>query len=259
MRILDANPAWGVADEMAGTESDPIERDLQTCSVTQGAARAWLALRSRLREQKSIESLRGLVAAPRRPARVAQGGDRRHPRAGGCSRANQPRMTDEGTKGRIVGLQPLGVGPDGVSGRPIAATSPVMRAPRRATASGCRASIADSQQMFQDLIGEANRSSTSFYTRRRRPACGPRRGRAPTTPLEAQLEARNRERMPFTTTLDSIRTLGGRDQRHGHRRQQRLQDRPAAHRRRLQRLLPARLHVVERQGRRQVPQDQGRR
>ena len=31
LRFLDDNPAWGVADEIAGTESDPIERDLQTC------------------------------------------------------------------------------------------------------------------------------------------------------------------------------------------------------------------------------------
>ncbi len=31
----------------------------------------------------------------------------------------------------------------------------------------------------------------------------------PTTPAEVQLEARNRERMPFTTSADSIRTLGG--------------------------------------------------
>ena len=68
--------------------------------------------------------------------------------------------------------------------------------------------MADSRQMFHDLIGEANRTSTSFYTV---DAGGLRAEGRPiaTTPLEMQVEARNRERMPFTTTLDSIRTLGG--------------------------------------------------
>ena len=41
------------------------------------------------------------------------------------------------------------------------------------------------------------------------PACAPRSGRSPSTALQREVESRNRERMPFTTTLDSIRTLGG--------------------------------------------------
>ena len=42
------------------------------------------------------------------------------------------------------------------------------------------------------------------------PACGPRGGRsADHAAPQCSVEARNRERMPFTTSVDSIRTLGG--------------------------------------------------
>ena len=78
-------------------------------------------------------------------------------------RENEQRMTDQGTKGRIVGLPPVGVGPDGVFGSARA------RPCRWGEHQACdntrlEASYADSQRLFQDLIGEANRSSTSFYT-----------------------------------------------------------------------------------------------
>ena len=58
-----------------------------------------------------------------------------------------------------------------------------------------------------DLIGQANRSSTSFYTV---DAAGLRTETRPhtATALEAMVEARNRERVPYSTRLDSIRTLG---------------------------------------------------
>ena len=72
-------------------------------------------MRSRLREQKSIESLRGLVAnldglRESRKAVIAV------TRGWRLFRENEQRMTDKGTKGRIVGVQPVGVGPDGVFG-----------------------------------------------------------------------------------------------------------------------------------------------
>ena len=69
LAYLDANPVWGVADESAFTETDPIEKDLSTCFLKDPDA--WMAMRSRLREQKSIESLRGLVATGQRQARAA--------------------------------------------------------------------------------------------------------------------------------------------------------------------------------------------
>ena len=203
LAYLDANPVWGVADEKPGTESDPIERDLETCVI-----RSWLALRSRLREQKSIESLRGLVAnldglRESRKAVIAV------TRGWRLFRENEQRMTDEGTKGRIVGLQPLGVGPDGVFGTPPDPNRTGGASIQACDRARLQASYADSQRLFQDLIGEANRSSTSFYTL---DVAGLRTETRPITdqPLEAIAEARNRERVPYSTTLDSIRNLGER-------------------------------------------------
>ena len=92
IRFLDDNPAWGVADEIAGNESDPAERDLSTCfGDTKEQRQTWLGLRSRLREQKSIEAMRGLVTAPRRTPRIAQGGDRRDPRVASVHREPDAR------------------------------------------------------------------------------------------------------------------------------------------------------------------------
>ena len=41
IRYFDDNPVWGVADESPGTETDEIERNLQTCFIGNDAA--WLA------------------------------------------------------------------------------------------------------------------------------------------------------------------------------------------------------------------------
>ena len=120
-----------------------------------------------------------------------------------------------------------------------------------------QAAYANSHQMFLDLIGEANRSSTSFYTV---DAAGPAHRDAP-----AHRHARSKpSSRPATASACRIRrgsirsaTLGDVDQRHGRRRQQRLRRRPAPRRRRLQLVLPARLHVDQRQAGREVPQDQG--
>ena len=207
IRFLDDNPAWGVAEEIAGNESDPAERDLQTCfGDTKEQREAWLGFRSRLREQKSIEAMRGLVLhldghRESRKAVIAVTLGWR------LFTANQARATDEGTAGRIMGVQPLGVGPDGRLGTPDLGYKPGMERPV-CDVLRVQGAMADSRQMFQDLIGEANRTSTSFYTV---DAGGLRaEGRPmPATRLEVAVEARNRERMPFTTSVDSIRTLGG--------------------------------------------------
>ena len=124
-------------------------------------------------------------------------------------RENEQRMTDEGTKDRIVGLQPVGVGPDGVFGTPPDPNRTGGASIQACDRARLQASYADSQRLFQDLIGEANRSSTSFYTL---DVAGLRTETRPITdqPLEAIVEARNRERVPYSTTLDSIRNLGER-------------------------------------------------
>jgi VWFA-related protein len=205
VRYLEDNPAWGLATEIAGAEIDPVERDLQTCfGDTKEQRDAYLGLRSRLREQKSIEAMRGLVLhldgyreSRKAVIAVTQGWR--------LFTANTARMTDEGTK--ILGVQPLGVGPDGRLGTPDRGEFPGVDRPVCQTFR-LQGSMADSRLLFRELIGEANRTSTSFYTV---DASGLRAEGRPiaATPLQQAVESRNRERVPFTTSLDSIRTLGG--------------------------------------------------
>jgi VWFA-related protein len=203
LAYFDANPVWGVADESPGTETDEIERNLQTCFI--GNDGAWVPLRSRLREQKTIESLAGLVShldglRESRKAVIAVTMGWR------LFRENETRMSDKDTQGRVVGVEPVGVGPDGRLGFPDRSR---VNGSSDKTCDNARmqASFANSQQMFLDLIGQANRASTSFYTV---DAAGLRTETRPhaATPLEAAVEARNRERVPYSTRLDSIRTLG---------------------------------------------------
>ena len=115
LAYFDANPVWGLADESPGTETDEVERNLQTCFIGNDAA--WIQLRSRLREQKVIESLGGLVShldglRESRKAVIAVTLGWR------LFRENEQHMTDKGTQGRVVGVEPLGVGPDGKLGFP---------------------------------------------------------------------------------------------------------------------------------------------
>ncbi len=205
LRYLDANPVWGVADESLGTETDPIEKDLSSCFIGNDAA--WGPLRSRLREQKTLDSLRGLVAhldglreSRKAVIAVTQGWR--------LFRENETRLTDGNDNGnRIRGLDPVAVGPR--SGGLGADDRGRLGGVAKGTCDGARlgAGFTDSQRLFQDLIGEANRASTSFYTL---DAAGLRTETRPhpTTALEAAVEARNRERIPYSTRLDSIRTLG---------------------------------------------------
>ena len=203
LAYLDANPVWGVADEAAFTETDPIEKDLSTCFLQDKSA--WMAMRSRLREQKSIESLRGLVSyldglRESRKAVIAVTAGWR------LFKENPTRMSDRANSGRVKGIEPITVGPGGRLGPDDRHR---LGGLTQGTCDGARmlGSTADSQEMFRDLIGEANRSSTSFYTvdvRGLRTETRPHTA----TPTEALIEMRNRERVPYSTTLDSIRTLG---------------------------------------------------
>jgi VWFA-related protein len=205
LAYLDANPVWGVADELPYTETDPVEKDLSSCFGSKDDTGAWMALRSRLREEKSIQALRGLVAyldglRESRKAVIAVTGGWR------LFKENPTVMTDAGNVGKIHGIDPIGVNSHGVVGvddhqRRGGVNKGLCDAMRLQAASG------DTQVLFRDLIGEANRASTSFYTV---DAMGLRTETRPftATPLEAMAESRNRERVPYSTRLDSIRTLG---------------------------------------------------
>jgi len=205
IRFFDDNPVWGLANEIAGTETDPAERDLHGCfGDTKEQREAWLGLRSRLREQKSIEAMRGLVLhldgyREARKAVIAVTMGWR------LFTENQARMTDEGTK--ILGVPPVGVGPNGVLGTPDRGSRAGIDRPICSTVR-MQGAMADSRLMFRELIGEANRASTSFYTV---DAAGLRAETRPMpiTARDQQIEDRNRERLPYTTTLDSLRTLAG--------------------------------------------------
>ncbi len=119
-----------------------------------------------------------------------------------------------------------------------------------------QASYADSQRLFQDLIGEANRASTSFYTLDAmglRTEGRPHHGDAApgASPRCATASACPTRRRSTRSAPSAKRPTAWRSSTATTSR------RPAAGRRRLQLLLPARLHVDQRQGGRQVPQDQG--
>jgi VWFA-related protein len=209
---LDANPVWGVADERPFTESDELERNLSNCFPKDAAA--WMALRTRLREQKSIEALRGLVAyldglRESRKAVIAVTAGWQ------LLKENPTRMTDQDNRNRVKGVEPIGVTTGGVLGpddrrRVGGVAQGVCDAARTESAT------ADTQVSFRDLIGEANRSSTSFYTvdarglrAEGRPGTTIARGQpAAADPNSIAVEMRARERAPYSTTLDSIRTLG---------------------------------------------------
>jgi VWFA-related protein len=218
VRFFEDNPVWGVADEAAGTESDPTERDLYRCFGQGGTRqersreavnedRDWLGLRSRLREEKSLSALRGLVAhldglRESRKAVIALTGGWR------LFGENPTRMSGPENDGRIVGVHPVGHDPQtGKLGIPdrqrLTNSGTVSQACDNAR---LLASFADSRLLFRDLVAEANRSSTSFYTV---DALGLRTETRPhyQTAGNTRGEMLSRERTPFSTTLDSIRDL----------------------------------------------------
>ena len=204
-----------------GTETDPIERDLSTCFIGNDAA--WGPLRSRLREQKSIESLRGLVAhldglreSRKAVIAVTQGWR--------LFRENETRLTDARTTGnRIMRPRPGRRRPGRRLGTDDRSTLRRRRPRGPATAPASKARWPTASSLFRDLIGEANRASTSFYTARRgRPA---HRDAAASRRRAARCGRSRR------ATGSACRTRRARldpharrvDQRDGHRRQQRLQ------------------------------------
>jgi VWFA-related protein len=204
IRYFDENPVWGVQDEALGTETDAVERDLQTCFV--GNEAAWGPIRRRLREQRTLVALHGLVAnldglrEARKAIIVVTGGWT-------LFTENPTLMSDKDTTGRVIGADPIGVGPDGRLGNPKDRNRIGGVTQNTCDATRFEGAAAESRQSFRDLIGEANRSSTSFYTvdvKGLRTETRP----MPTTPAGAAIEARNRERMPYSVPSDSIRTLG---------------------------------------------------
>jgi VWFA-related protein len=208
IRFFDDNPVWGVADEAAGAESDPTERDLHRCfGIGRTEDLDWLGLRSRLREERSLAALRGLVAhldglrESRKVVIALTAGWR-------LFGENPTRMSGPENEGRIVGVDPLGHDPAtgklGTPGRQRLGNDGT--ASRKCDTTRLLASFADTRLLFRELIAEANRSSTSFYTV---DALGLRTEMRPhyQSADNNRGERQSRERTPFSTTLDSIRDL----------------------------------------------------
>jgi VWFA-related protein len=208
VRFFEDNPVWGVADEPAGAESDPVEQDMHRCfGVGRTEDLDWLGLRSRLREEKSLTALRGLVShldglRESRKAVIALTGGWR------LFGENPTRMSGPENDGRIVGVNPVGHDPaTGKLGMPARQRlGNDGTASQKCDTTRLLASFADSRLLFRDLVAEANRSSTSFYTVDAR---GLRTEMRPQyrTAEHNRGEMLSRERTPFSTTLDSIRDL----------------------------------------------------
>ena len=254
-RYLDDNPVWGVADESPGTETD-ADREGPVDLLHRQRLRPGWPLRSRLREQKSIEAHARAGRLPRRPSRIAQGRDRGH-----AGLAPVPRERDAVDRWRQR-CHRIAAAPD--RRRPGAAVLGPDDRTRiggvaKGTCDGARleGAYADSQRLFQDLIGEANRRAPAS-TPSTPPASAPRRVR--TRRRRARGGGRSRatgSASRIRRALDSIRTLGESTNGMALVDSNDFSGSPPPRRRRLQLLLPARLHVDQRQAGREVPQDQG--
>lgn len=203
LAYFENTPVWGVKDELPGAESDAEERELSTCFIRD--PQDWLYLRSRMREERSLKALRDLVQhlsglRESRKAIIAVTEGWR------LFIDNQTRATDPNNPERAPGIQAIGVGPDGRLGTPeryrLGGVSQYTCDTLRQQLAG-----AETRFLFETIIAEANRNNASFYTvdaQRLRTEMRP----IATTPLESAVEMRNRDRTPYSTTLDSIKRLG---------------------------------------------------
>jgi VWFA-related protein len=194
---FETNPVWGLKDEPAGTESDPVERELSTCPGG--------FPRTRMREERSLKALHDLVRhldglreSRKAIITITEGWNLFTDDVG--------RVNDPGKGVRLPGVEAIGVGPDGRLGTPERYRT------GGASQYACdtlrmQLAMADTRRLFMDLIGDANRTNASFYTiDAARLRAGLQRP-VVTTPEAALAESRNRDRQPFAGPLDQIKTL----------------------------------------------------
>ncbi|HEY8549632.1 MAG TPA: VWA domain-containing protein [Vicinamibacterales bacterium] len=205
LQYLESNPVFGVADELPLGESDPVEKELAACFLGREGQQQWATIRSRMREERTLKALESLVAhlSGLRESRkaiitVTEGWN--------LYTVNETHLTDRSNPGRAPGIQGIGVGPDGRLGTPERYQT---GGPSDYNCDTLRLQVAnaDTRVLFEDIIREANRNNASFYTLDARGLRTETRP-IPTTALESAVEMRNRERMPLSTRLDSIKRLG---------------------------------------------------
>ena len=204
--FFTSNPVWGLQDELPGTETDPVERNLETCFGTPERQKDWIRIRTRLREHRTLTSLQSLVGhldglrdARKAIVVVTEGWNLFAP--------DPTLLTDSRNPGQAPGVQGMGVGPDGKLGFPDRY--------REGGAAGLtcdtlrmHATQWETRDLFRQIIGEANRANASFYSiDAARLRAGPQQ-RVITSAEAAVIESRQRDHAPFGSTLDTVRTLG---------------------------------------------------
>jgi VWFA-related protein len=198
------NPIWGVADELPGTESDEVEKNLSGC-----VSGDWLRLRMRLREKRTFQAMRdtvryldGLRESRKAIIMVSEGWN--------LYRANERVLTDSTQPARAPGRPVIGVGPDGRLGDQSGRNRTGSASPYDCdTLRGELSNLDTSEQFRNEIIGEANRANASYYTiDAARLRAGIQTPIISTDPVIGLAQARNPDREPFSTPLQTLKTLG---------------------------------------------------
>lgn len=202
-----ANPVWGVADELPGGESDPVEQQLTNCFQVQSVD--WPRIRQRLREQRTFKAMRdmvryldGLRESRKAIVMVSEGWNLFKP--------NAKVLTDHDEPKRVPGMPPpVGVGPGGT-------LSTFNRNSTDGTSQyACDAmrnemmNLDTSDQFRREIIGEANRANAAYYTvDAARLRAGIQTPIISQDPVVATAQMRSVDREFFSTPLETLKTLG---------------------------------------------------
>jgi VWFA-related protein len=201
------NPVWGVADELPGTETDPVEKQLTNCFNVRSTD--WPRIRQRLREQRTFKAMRDMVRyldAQRESRKaivmVSEGWN--------LFRPNPKVLTDNDDRKRVPGMPPpIGVGPGGTlttfsrdsSDGTTQYTCDSMRVEMM--------SLDTSDQFRREIIGEANRANAAYYTvDAARLRAGAQTPIISPDPVVATAQVRSVDREFFSTPLRTLETLG---------------------------------------------------
>ena len=197
------NPVWGVADELPGSESDPVEQQLANCFNLGARTSDWPRIRQRLREQRTFKAMRdmvryldGLRESRKAIVMVSEGWN--------LFRPNPKLLTDNEEPTRTPGMPPpIGVGPGGTlstfdrnrtdGSSQYACDTIRVEMMNLDTSDGFR----------REIIGEANRANASYYTV---DAAQLRAGIQ--TPIISQDPSSRRRRCAASTASSSARRYG---------------------------------------------------
>ena len=203
------NPVWGVADELPGSESDPVEQQLANCFNLGARTSDWPRIRQRLREQRTFKAMRdmvryldGLRESRKAIVMVSEGWN--------LFRPNPKLLTDNEEPTRTPGMPPpIGVGPGGTlstfdrnrtdGSSQYACDTIRVEMMNLDTSDGFR----------REIIGEANRANASYYTvDAAQLRAGIQTPIISQDPVVATAQMRSVDREFFSTPLRTLETLG---------------------------------------------------